>query len=221
MVYRHFADREDLFGAVLDAIADDVLMPRILGALGEAAQASSEQLTLDADTVRRVVRAFIAVVDEEPQLYRFALARASSGLDGDFVASTERQIAQALSALLGDRLRELGRDSGGAEVWAFGVVGMVQLATQRWFDQRSMTADALADYLTVLATGGLSGVLTALIPLTPPLRHPSAPPSTRQSAHDPLLEANGPGAVASSRGGIRRGPGSGGAGSGSAAGCGS
>ncbi|GAA4352287.1 TetR/AcrR family transcriptional regulator [Angustibacter luteus] len=160
VVYRHFADREDLFGAVLDAIADDVLMPRILGALGEAAQATSEQLSLDADTVRRVVRAFIAVVDEEPQLYRFALARASSGLDGDFVASTERQIAQALSALLGDRLRELGRDSGGAEVWAFGVVGMVQLATQRWFDQRSMTADALADYLTVLATGGLSGVLS-------------------------------------------------------------
>ena len=50
---------------------------------------------------------------------------------------TERQIAQALAAVLGDRMRELGLDSGGAEVWAFGVVGMVQLATQRWFDQRT------------------------------------------------------------------------------------
>src|SRR6478752_1587548 len=37
VVYRHFADRDDLFGAVLDSIADDVLMPRILGELAQAA----------------------------------------------------------------------------------------------------------------------------------------------------------------------------------------
>jgi AcrR family transcriptional regulator len=154
VVYRHFADRADLFAAVLDAIADDVLMPRITVALQQLAEVDGDQVT-DAETIRRVVRAFVSVVDDEPELYRFALAHAAVGAGGDFVASTERRIALALSALLGDPLRDLGLDSGGAQVWAFGVVGMVQLATRRWADERSMSADALVDYLTRIVLGGL------------------------------------------------------------------
>lgn len=156
VLYRHFADRSDLFAAVLDAIADDVLLPRIgLDALADA----GGELT-DVATIRGVVRAFVSVVDDEPQLYRFALAHASVGSGGDFVAATERRIAFALSALVGDRLRELGLDSGGAAVWAFGVVGMVQLATRRWADERSMSADALVDYLTTIIHGGLVALAT-------------------------------------------------------------
>jgi AcrR family transcriptional regulator len=158
VLYRHFTDRADLFAAVLDAIADDVLMPRIAAELAGVPGRPAPSVT-DAAAVGRVVRAFVSVVDNEPQLYRFALAHASSGRGGNFVATTERRVAQLLSSLLGDRLRELGADSGGAEVWAFGVVGMVQLATQRWFEQRTMSADALVAYLTALVTGGLSGVL--------------------------------------------------------------
>ncbi len=154
VVYRHFADRADLFAAVLDAIADDVLMPRIAVELDQLGQPDGAEVT-DAETIRRVVRAFVSVVDDEPELYRFALAHAAAGAGGDFVASTEKRIALALSALLGDRLRELGLDSGGAQVWAFGVVGMVQLATRRWADERSMSADALVDYLTTIVLGGL------------------------------------------------------------------
>ena len=159
VVYRHFTDRSDLFAAVLDAIADEVLLPRIATELATLSDVAEPPFT-DAATVGRVVRAFVSVVDDEPQLYRFARAHASSGRDGDFVATTERRVAQLLSTLLGDRLRELGADSGGAEVWAFGIVGMVQLATQRWFDQRTMSADALVGYLTALVTGGVSGVLS-------------------------------------------------------------
>lgn len=164
VLYRHFTDRSDLFAAVLDAIADDVLLPRIAAELA-ALPAAPDGALADSEVIGRVVRAFVSVVDDEPQLYRFALAHASSGRDGDFVAATERRVAQLLSALLGDRLRGLGADSGGAEVWAFGIVGMVQLATQRWFDQRTMSAEALVDYLTALVTGGLSGVLT--VPAAP------------------------------------------------------
>jgi AcrR family transcriptional regulator len=157
VVYRHFTDRADLFAAMLDAIADEVLMPRIAAELGRLGEPGGGDVT-DADTIRRVVRAFVSVVDDEPELYRFALAHAAVGAGGDFVASTERRIALALSALVGDRLRELGLDSGGAQVWAFGVVGMVQLATRRWADERSMSADALVDYLTTIVLGGLTAL---------------------------------------------------------------
>lgn len=156
VLYRHFADRSDLFAAVLDAIADEVLLPQIgLEALADA----GGELT-DGETVRRVVQAFVTVVDDEPHLYRFALRHAGVGSDGDFVAATERRIAVALSALVGDRLRALGLDSGGAQVWAFGVVGMVQLATRRWADERSMSADALVDYLVRIIQGGLVALTT-------------------------------------------------------------
>ncbi|WP_460458298.1 TetR/AcrR family transcriptional regulator [Angustibacter peucedani] len=159
VVYRHFHDRQDLFAAVLDAIAGDVLMPRMLQALAQVPEEAPDDLLAGVDGIRDVIRAFVSVVDDEPELYRFALANASAGREGDFVAATERRVAQALSAVIGDRLRELDLDSGGAEVWAFGIVGMVQLATQRWFDQRTMSVDALVDYLTTLVTGGLAGVL--------------------------------------------------------------
>ena len=160
VLYRHFADRTDLFAAVLDAIADEVLLPQIgLDALADA----GGELT-DVDTIRRVVRAFVTVVDDEPHLYRFALRHAGVGSEGDFVAATERRIAVGLSALVGDRLRELGLDSGGAQVWAFGVVGMVQLATRRWADERSMSSDALVDYLVRIIHGGLVALATPTSP---------------------------------------------------------
>ncbi len=163
VVYRHFRDRQDLFAAVLDAIADDVLMPRVLEALARVpAQAPADVRAGVVDGIREVIGAYVGVVEGEPELYRFALAHAAAGSEGDFVATTERRVAQALSSVVGDRLRELGLDSGGADVWAFGIVGMVQLATQRWFDQRTMSAEALVDYLTTLVTGGLAGVLRAV-----------------------------------------------------------
>src|SRR6188472_102949 len=52
VVYRHFADRDDLFGAVLDSIADDVLMPRIVGELGRVAEAQPEARVTDEATIR-------------------------------------------------------------------------------------------------------------------------------------------------------------------------
>lgn len=158
VVYRHFADRQELFAAVLDAIADDVLMPRVITALQRLESADDEPV--GAGVVRTVIEAFVAVLDDEPQLYRFALTHAAAGPDGDFVAATERRVAQALSSIIGGRLRALGLDSGGAEVWAFGIVGLVQLAARRWFESRTMTAEALVDYLTALVTGGLAGVLS-------------------------------------------------------------
>ena len=156
VVYRHFADRADLFGAVLDRVADEVLMPQLLGELAGLGADDG-----DVETVRGVVQAYVSVIESEPELYRFVLRHAGQDRLDDFVAATEARVALALSTLVGDRLRALGMDSGGAEVWAFGVVGMVQLAAQRWADQRSMSADALVDYLTMLVWGGLKGVLAS------------------------------------------------------------
>jgi hypothetical protein len=68
-------------------------------------------------------------------------------------------VAQALGRLLGERLAAAGRDPGPAMTWAYGVVGMVQLATHWWSAARGSTSAELVEQLTALAAGGLVRLL--------------------------------------------------------------
>jgi AcrR family transcriptional regulator len=151
VLYRHFADKADVFAAVLDRIATALFLPRVAAELVPGRD--------DEELLRGAISSYVGLVVQEPELYRFVFAHNSLARGGDFVATMEAAIAQALSAMMADRLRAAGADSGGAEPWAYGVVGMVQLAAHRWMDHRTMTADALVDYLCALAWQGLSGVL--------------------------------------------------------------
>jgi hypothetical protein len=60
--------------------------------------------------------------------------------------------------VLGEQLRALGIDSGPAEPWAFGIVGMVHLAGDWWLERRTMTRARLVDDLTTLLWNGLGGL---------------------------------------------------------------
>ena len=154
VLYRHFTDKSDLIGAILTRVAATVLLPAIITEL----QVERE----DVDQARAVIRAYVESVANEPALYAFVFAHNNEVGDSDeVVATTERIVAEALASLIGDRLRAMRMDSGGAEVWAYGVIGMVQLATHWWIDHRTMSTEALVDYLTMLAWGGLDGVLRA------------------------------------------------------------
>jgi hypothetical protein len=79
------------------------------------------------------------------------------------VAATEREIAEALAALLAERLAEAGLPTAPAMTWAYGVVGMVQLTAHWWSGTRSVPAAELVDQLTALAAGGLG----TLVPQPP------------------------------------------------------
>ncbi len=154
VLYRHFADKSDLIGAVLTRIASTVLLPALITEL--------QVDRADVDQARGVIRAYVASVASEPELYAFVFAHNNEVGEGDeVVATTERLVAEALASLIGDRLRALRMDSGGAQVWAYGIVGMVQLATHWWVANQTMSVEALVDYLTMLAWGGLEGVLRA------------------------------------------------------------
>ena len=71
------------------------------------------------------------------------------------MAATEHQIAEALAALY----RRPGSPApagrtGAATTWAYGVVGMVQLATHWWSTSRPVPAAELVEQLVALADGG-------------------------------------------------------------------
>jgi AcrR family transcriptional regulator len=152
VIYRYFSDKDELIDAVLDRISTAVLLPRLLGEL--AVDRADDRARLHA-----VIAEFVAIIETEPALYRFAYAHAGRSGRKDLVAATEREIAEALGVLMGERLADAGRAQGPALTWAYGVVGMVQLSAHWWSATRSVPAADLVDQLTDLAWGGLAALL--------------------------------------------------------------
>jgi AcrR family transcriptional regulator len=152
VIYRYFSDKDELVDAVLGRISEAILLPRLMGELTAERRDDREQL-------HAVIAAFVSLIEDEPALYRFAYAHAGRSGRADLVAATEREIAEALGVLMGDRLSAAGRSPDAALTWAYGVVGMVQLAAHWWSAARTVPATQLVDQLTDLAHGGLGALL--------------------------------------------------------------
>jgi AcrR family transcriptional regulator len=151
VLYRHFTDRADLQRAVGEEAAE-MLMERVAPELDP----DREPIEL----IRGVIDAFLAGIEAEPELWRFVVHHPIERAPiAEVLDNAHEQIARTLTTLIGERLRALGLDSGGAEAWAQGLVGMVHSAGDWWLERRTMSRAALTDYLTTLIWGGVSGVL--------------------------------------------------------------
>jgi AcrR family transcriptional regulator len=152
VIYRYFSDKDELVDAVLERISGTVLLPRLLAEL--AAEHRDHRAGL-----RTVITAFVSLIEDEPELYRFAYAQTGRSGRADLVAATEHQIADALAALFAEQLEAAGRPTAAATTWAYGVVGMVQLTTHWWSMSRPVPAAELVEQLVALADGGLTALL--------------------------------------------------------------
>ena len=152
VIYRYFTDKDELVDAVLERISTVTLLPRLLGEI--AVEHEDDRARL-----RGAIAAFVSLIEDEPELYRFAYAHAGRSGRADLVAATEHEISEALAAGMSGRLAEAGRPTDAARTWAYGVVGMVQLAAHWWSTDRSVPAPQLVEQLTALADGGLSSLL--------------------------------------------------------------
>jgi AcrR family transcriptional regulator len=152
VIYRYFSDKDELINAVLERISTAILLPRLLGEL--AVERSDDRAGLHG-----MIAAFVELIDDEPALYRFAYAHAGRSGRADLVAATEHEIAEALGRLMAERLVRAGQPAEPAMTWAYGVVGMVQLAAHWWSGTRTVTPPELVEQLTDLAHGGLGALL--------------------------------------------------------------
>lgn len=143
ILYRHFGDREGLVRALVERFADQL------------AQEVGAALALEApprDLLVAAIDAHVRVVERDPQLYRF-LTR--SGGVKELTEVTGRMAAM-VATVLGERIRQTGGDSGAAEPWAHGLVGMIHQAADWWVDRRTMPRDRLVEYLVSLLWDGLA-----------------------------------------------------------------
>ncbi|TNC23196.1 TetR/AcrR family transcriptional regulator [Amycolatopsis alkalitolerans] len=151
VLYRHFEDKADLYVA-LGQRGTELLFSRLVPAI-------NSQLA-PVPRIRKALDAFFGVIEEHPNLYRL-LARGAfteRPANSDVVAEDKELIATALTALLGDYMRMFGMDSGAAEPWAYGIVGMVQNTGEWWLDRRSMSRDAVVEYLTQIIWAAIDGL---------------------------------------------------------------
>jgi AcrR family transcriptional regulator len=152
VIYRYFSDKDELINAVLERISSAILLPRLLGEL--AIDRADDRARLHA-----MIAAFVRIIEDEPALYRFAYAQAGRSGRADLVAATEHEIAQALGQMMAERLAHAGQPVEPAMTWAYGVVGMVQLAAHWWAATRHVSPAELVDQLSGLAYGGLGALL--------------------------------------------------------------
>lgn len=143
ILYRYFGDREGLFSAVADRFAGE-LIERIDAALSSGAP-PRERLV-------RAIDSYVGFIEDDPELYGFVMEARMTVLLG--VAD---RIAVPIARTIGEELRRVGADSGPAEPWAYGIVGMVHLAGAHWAANPTLPRARLVDYLTELVWSGMPG----------------------------------------------------------------
>jgi AcrR family transcriptional regulator len=149
ILYKHFGDRSGLAEALAHDFVDG-LMQELSRALGS--DVDPEEL------LRTTIDTYLAFVEADPQIYRFLVQSALAGPAGVASALTGviPEIGRRVVLVIGEGLGAAGLDTGPAEPWAFGIVGMVHLAGDWWVDRRTMSRARLVEYLTRLLWDGMA-----------------------------------------------------------------
>ena len=153
VLYRYFADKAQLWTAVGEHVARlivDAVTPAV-------ARADAQR-----DLVASTIEAYLEAIESQPHLYRFLVHQSGAPGIPQIIEGAARTVATELARVIGDRLRSMGLDAGGAQPWAYGIVGMGQTVGDWWIvHDRPMSRAALTDYLTTLLWDGLAGIRAA------------------------------------------------------------
>ena len=147
ILYRHVGGREEFVAALTD---------RFVGELVATLEAVLDDPSAHPrDLVRAGIDGYLSLIERDTPLYHFLLRHAGEVGGGEVLSRAIHQIAAPIVSLIGERLRQVGLDSGGADPWGHGVVGMVHAAGDWWLDHRTMPRRRLVDYLVALAWDGM------------------------------------------------------------------
>jgi AcrR family transcriptional regulator len=145
VIYRYFADKTDLYRAVGQRVAGDLLRD-----LADAVRSVPDVRT----RLRAGIDAYLRMLEESPSLYSFVVGQAETA-GPDFSSSVADLITQELAGIL----QGAGLDPHRAEPWGTAMVGFIRSAGQWWLGHRDeMTRAELTDYLTSVLWGGAAGL---------------------------------------------------------------
>jgi hypothetical protein len=103
------------------------------------------------------IETYVMKVEAQPELYRFvATHQANRSSQADLLDDYASTVGAHAARVIGAILRAGGLDSGAADPWGFGIVGMVRAATDRWLAQQTMSREDLVAYLTDFTWAGMA-----------------------------------------------------------------
>jgi AcrR family transcriptional regulator len=147
ILYRHFGDKRGLYRALAARHIDELLV-RLRSAL--VTRGGLEVRT------RATVDAYLASIEERPQIYRFLVQRAAveePDVRGD-VEGFVRRFGDELAIGIRNEPALAGVTAIRATVWAHGIAGMVQAAGDWWLDHPEVPRSTVVDELTALLVAG-------------------------------------------------------------------
>lgn len=151
VLYRYFADKNDLAAAVTLAYVESTIMPRLIEAL-------SGDLG-DYHLVQATISVYVETVSSDPNVYRFTMARPSGSRP--VAADAEKIFAGALESTLDARFAARGAQVAGARTWARAIVGATTRSVEEWITDPDRSSTEITDELTMLIWSGLVGIVAA------------------------------------------------------------
>ena len=150
VIYRYFADKQELYRAVTE---------RIIGNVIAALETVLAQEPPPRELIYACVDAYLGLLEQNPELYQFVVAHPLIDKTRDF----SRLVADMLSDQLARHLEAGALDPRLARPWGDAIVGFINSASLWWLSHRDvMTRQQLADYLSALLWGGAAGVYQAV-----------------------------------------------------------
>jgi AcrR family transcriptional regulator len=151
VVYRHFADRADLYVAVCNRVAAQ-LLPKLRAAI--------ESSDHPREMVAAAIETYLSFLEADPELYRFVVHQHTLDRPAtDPINSLSDLVGEQAAAAVAVALQQAGRDPAAAAPWGHGVVGLVRSAADWWLRaDRPMPRGELTAHLTDLAWSGLSAI---------------------------------------------------------------
>ena len=149
ILYRHFRHRADLEDAIATRFTGEIgtQVREVLGGSGDP-----------RELVSAAIDSYVRTVERDTHVYRFLVHRGRLAVSGEgAIEHFMRRLGDDIGLVLGERLRELALDSGPAEVWGHGIVGMVAASVDRWVERRILPRERLVEFLTDLLWQGLQG----------------------------------------------------------------
>ncbi len=160
-IYRHFADKSDLFQAIGERLRD-MLWAAIFPSLDLATDSVRE-------VIRRSVDEYVTLIDKHPNVLRvFIQDRSAATAQSTALTLNEgREITLAMADMFDNELRDMELDHAAVELAAHAAFGSAASATEWWLGSdvdspRRMPRDKFVEHLTTIMMGVISGTAELL-----------------------------------------------------------
>lgn len=147
IVYDRVGGRADLADALAERLADRMVLATRTALAGE---------TLSQTGLTRFIEANLRTVADHRELFLYVTGGSTEQTALGRLSLAERSTTPLTKTLAVWRAG-IQQDSGVAEAWAFGIVGMLQMVSQWWITQEGLSAAEVAGQISELLWNGLPG----------------------------------------------------------------